>query len=204
MRNRNIKQCNPFAAGYLKYYDFDLKQEEESDDNYINNQLEEILMTTDGYDAEFDHSDSSDDDFKEEEDVDKSSDDEDEEIIIETAKHFQNYLQCAKNMLKVLLIQRGYDKVQCKQIIQTFNKYIDASDEELSDFQISDDDFSWLQIRSIDGFKEIGDIALRLINSAVSEASCERDIKVQRQIHTKRRMRSKKQLLDARSILASK
>lgn len=47
-------------------------------------------MTTNGYDAEFDHSDSSDDDFLEE------KDDEDEEIIIETAKPFLNCVLMCK------------------------------------------------------------------------------------------------------------
>ena len=88
--------------------------------------------------------------------------------------------------------------------IKKFNQYVDSSEDQLEDYKLSDEDYSWLQIRfSVDGYSEIGDIALRLLSSAVSEASCERTIKKQRLIHNERRLRSKKLLLDARLIIMS-
>ena len=50
---------------------------------------------------------------------------------------------------------------------------------------------------------DIADIAMRLLVSTISEASCERTIKKQRQIHSPRRLRSKKELIDARMRLSS-
>lgn len=98
----------------------------------------------------------------------------------------------------------GYSAEKVDFIIKKFNWFVDAPEFKLEDFKTSDEDYSWLQIRkSIDGFEEIGDIALRLLCSAVSKASAERTIKKQRIIHNKRTMRSKKPLLDARMILTS-
>ena len=51
-----------------------------------------------------------------------------------------------------------------------------------------------------DQILHVADIALRLLSSATSEASCERSIKKQRLIHNKRRLKSKKELLDVRMI----
>ena len=172
--------------------------------------LEEVIMTVDGEDISFEDDDESDDDFNEESFIEDDEEDDDffsdseDEYFIKKAKPFKDYRQCAKQKLKEILNHWELSKDDITIIVRKFNEYIDASEEELEDYKTSDNDYSWVQVRfEVEGFREIADIALRLLSSAVSEACCERTIKIQRLIHNERRLRSEKLLLDARLILSS-
>ena len=62
--------------------------------------------------------------------------------------------------------------------------------------------YSWPQIKvSFPAYKGIANVALKLHNSGISEASCERTISSQKLIYNARRRHCKKHTLDARLIL---
>ena len=62
--------------------------------------------------------------------------------------------------------------------------------------------FSWLQIKLLHHpYKGIADVALKLLNSGVSEASCERNISTQKLIFNARRRHTNKITLNARLLL---
>lgn len=201
LRKRISNQKNPYPKGYLDYFDFDLPPEEPIKDDFPMN-LEEILITVNG--AEANENNSQDTEKVPQLDDDEPCDLPDgDDIIIEPAEPFTDYIQCAKNTLRKLLKMRKLKKDEIDRCIMFFNQYIDDTNP-FKDFNKSDDEYSWFQIRfASNEYRDIADIALRLLSSAVSEASCERTIKKQRLIHTKRRLRSFKQLLDARLILSS-
>ena len=165
--------------------------------------IEEILITIEGDEANEENSQDS-------EEIPSIDDDEEpcdlpdgDDIIIYPAEPFTDYVQCAKQTLRKLLEMRKMKNEEIERNIILFNEYIEDTNP-FKDFNKADDEFSWFQIRfASDDFKDIADIALRLLSSAVSEASCERSIKKQRLIHNKRRLKSCKQLLDARLILSS-
>ena len=88
--------------------------------------------------------------------------------------------------------------------INAFNRYIDSIEDPYKKYWLNESNYSWLQIRNSDKeMNHAADIAMRLLGSALSEASCERAISKQRLIHTNRRLRSNEDLLDARRILQS-
>lgn len=116
---------------------------------------------------------------------------------------FIDYLQKAKNKLITLLKLRSHltNGNSVHILITNFNTYINTR-EEIFPFYINNEkQYLWDEIRNnFKGFEDVADIALRLLSSATSEASCERSIKKQRLIHNKRRLKSKKELLDVRMI----
>lgn len=94
LRNRNIKQCNPFPTGYLNFFDFDKSFEDDDiSTDCKNSNLEDILITIDGVDISFEKSNSSDEEF--EEGNDEEEDDLEEEII-EAGENYIDYLNSAK------------------------------------------------------------------------------------------------------------
>ena len=105
----------------------------------------------------------------------------------------------AKLMLLELLKQDGYSDKSSEVILSRFNWFLDT--EKPFPLQRTEDQigFSWKQIgMAFPDFKPIANIALKLLNSSCSEASCERTISAQRLIHTSRRRNANRQTLDAR------
>lgn len=206
-RIRNIKRRNPDVDS-LSYFNADLPPDGDDESNYIYSpDAEDIIMTEDGKDVEtLDESSTTDSEFysePEEETPEEASIPDGSEDSTTTDHEFVNYLNSAKKTLETLLKQAEVPRKKIDDCIQNFNLYMDCEKELFSFMTISKEDFSWTQIRStISGWEDIADIALRLINSALSEASCERTIKRQRLIHTPRRLNSTKQFLDARLILS--
>mgnify|MGYP001043890419 CR=1 FL=1 len=199
-RQRNIKQQNPPITGSLKFFSkTEIKDDDDNCDDIPEISLDDGLMTIDGemIDTLSTSSSSDDEDCSESDDSDLAFEEEEKE------NPFINYLDCSKKKLRELLKWRSLSKKQIDICITCFNKYIDSSFEPFSSFKTSANEYSWIQIRNtVDGWNSLSDIALRLTTSGTSEASCERSIKKQRQIHTPYRMKSKKLLLDARSILS--
>ena len=106
-----------------------------------------------------------------------------------------NMIQRTKNYLRIIADQFH---VNHSSLISLFNQYLD---QELFQDYIIESNYSWFQIRSLDNWGFFADIALRLVCSPCSEASCERTISAQRLILTSRRYNSQKRLLDARLTL---
>lgn len=78
LRNRNKLKCNPFPKDYLRYFDFTQNIEEETDSqNYTPKiGIEDVYMTIDGVEINFDDdSDYSDDEFTNEEEEEDSVED---------------------------------------------------------------------------------------------------------------------------------
>ena len=202
-RIRNINQANPVLDDYLKFFHIDDDSLLDDDDN-----LDHHKFDWKNYDELMD-SESSDDDYIIAEDTDEFDDDDsslpdDDQIIVEKNDNFTNYTQCAKECLKTLLQRRGFSTAYANETLKAFNQYIDCIREDLVGFELDKSNYSWVQIRnSIPAMSDIADIAMRLLVSTTSEASCERTIKKQRQIHSPRRLRSKKELIDARMRLSS-
>lgn len=69
-------KCNPFPKDYLRYFDFKNPIEEEIDvqDDTPTIGFEDVYMTVDGTEINFDDNDYSDDDFKNVEEEDSSED----------------------------------------------------------------------------------------------------------------------------------
>ena len=116
-----------------------------------------------------------------------------------TPRFSTNYCDRAKKMLFALIIQDGYSEGSAKTIMNRFNWFIDTEmpfPNHRTEDQIG---FSWKQIgMAFQDFKPIADVALKLLNSSTSEASCERTISAQRLIHTSRRRNVNQITLDAR------
>ena len=118
-------------------------------------------------------------------------------------EEYIDYIDKAKKKLIALLKLREKltDGNTIYHLISNFNSYISSSTEIFPYYRTNDNQYAWVQIKSkVKGFEDISDIALRLLGSATSEASCERSIKKQRLIHNKRRLKSTKELLDVRMI----
>lgn len=205
-RERNIHQSNPIYRDYLKFFHIEEEEEEEQSPILNTPDSEEVLMTTNGQlindldDIDSDDDESFSDDY-EEEDI---SDDEIYEDDAEPDTNYKNCIESAKEMLKVLLKNRGLDRNEIQKAIQLINAYLEE-EEPFSDYIVyGTGNYSWSQIKgSSKDWQDIADIALRLHSSSTSEASCERAISRQRNIHTKKRKKSKKDLLDVRMILQS-
>lgn len=207
-RTRNLKRNATNKTNYLSFFDPNLPPDDD-DENTTSSEyssVDDIFMTTDGKDPDNPNTDTSDDDYvpelDEEEDLSNFPDDDSDST--QTDSDFINYFNSAKETLKALLKQTGLSEERITACIQNFNIYMDTNGEIFKFLTTSEEDYSWLQINStLPDWEEVADIALRLLNSACSEASCERMIKKQRFIHTARRLASTKQLLDARLILSS-
>ena len=116
-----------------------------------------------------------------------------------TPRSSNNYCDKAKVTLSQLLEQEGYGERSREVIITRFNWYLDSEFPfplHRTQDQIG---FSWKQIAvSFAEFKPIAEIAMKLLSSSTSEASCERTIYAQRLIHSVKRRNSNKRTLDAR------
>ena len=180
-RNRNIHSQNSIEKSYLHYFhiaeeDNDEEDEEDEDDKIITfDEKEEIVMNDNGQLVNTEKTDSDDDSVVEEEDDDEQCGIGTDEPGMSPIK-FVNYLISAKEYLKQLLALRKLNKQQIKEAMASFNSYIDDN-EPFSDYINANENFSWIQIRnSVVNWTDIADIAERLLNSATSEASCERTI----------------------------
>ena len=211
-RDRNIHCSNPTESSYLKYFPINDEDEDEEDIEVIEeDQLvtfkrsDEIMMTFNGQLANIRETDSDDDDFFEDLNNEEEEEEEEENIYVKilTEFRFVNYLKSAKSTLKELLTLRKMRNKEINDAISLFNKYME--DPELfDDYKIDKENYTWTQIKSSeDGWKDIADIAERLLSAVTSESSCERTISRHRLIHTNRRKKSKKELLDVRMILES-
>lgn len=118
---------------------------------------------------------------------------------------YSNYIESAKTQLQFYMKNNmSLSDVSTQIILRRFNTFCDDIDPFP---QYQTDDFigySWNQIGlSHPDYKPISVLALKLLNSAVSEASCERTISAQRMIYTAKRRHSNKTTLDARLRIMS-
>lgn len=184
-RKRNIQGFAIENKNWLQYFNLTEDVDANNDEQIIFSEDEEIIISI--KDSDNDSDSDSDDDLYEDDDSDSQDDD---EYYVHLNVNFTDHLQSAKKKLKELLTN--------------YNLYIETSGEIFSFLKTSKNDYSWVQIRnSIQGWKDIGDIALRLLCTCCSEASCERTIKRQRYVLDSKRLRTTDQLLDARMILNS-
>ena len=96
------------------------------------------------------------------------------ETQTEATPDFSNtFCDTAKQMLLILLSQDGYSKKSTETILSRFNWYLDT-EHPFPNHRTEDQvGFSWKQIAmSFPDFEPIASVALRLLNSATSEASC--------------------------------
>lgn len=146
-------------------------------------------MTNTGELVEIESSESNDDDNSS--DSEETESDDDDDFIPDDAVLFnKNHLDSAKVYLQTLLKKKvkmtGNEKIYS---MSAFNRYIDSSEDPYKLFHLDESDYFWLQIRRSDNeMSHIADIAMRLLASALSEASCESAISKQRLIHTDRRL----------------
>ncbi|EAX75860.1 hypothetical protein TVAG_279200 [Trichomonas vaginalis G3] len=115
----------------------------------------------------------------------------------------ENDLTAAKDYLKRILVQFRLNKRQKTLVLSLYNTFINKeSDIFENDLMDEAQNYAWEEISHRIGEKSIlAEIALRLLCSSPSEATCERNIKAQRLILNVRRLRSKKNLLNSRHIL---
>ena len=109
-------------------------------------------------------------------------------------------LSCKATLNKILKENFSFSESSAMHAVQAFSDYLDQPNP-FEDCIVPNcfEGFKWNQIsHEYPKFKPIADIAIRLINSVCSEASCERTLSAQKFIKNTRRMTSKKQLLDAR------
>lgn len=205
-RQRAIKQRNPFEKTYLHYFKIEDYPQFIDNIDIIPNSLpidEDIIMTTNG-ELVTDTIDESDDENTASPEGENENDDSD--ILPTDSEMFnKNHLVAAKEFLKTIIDKRNITKEEKTYSLNAYNTYIDSEEDPFKDYHmLKESNYSWLQIRNaINEMKHIADIAMRLVSSCLSEASCERAISKQRLIHTNRRMRSNPDLLDARRILES-
>ncbi|EAX89187.1 hypothetical protein TVAG_195630 [Trichomonas vaginalis G3] len=115
----------------------------------------------------------------------------------------ENDLTSAKDYLKRILVQFRLNERQKTLVLSLYNTFINKeSDIFENDLMDEAQNYAWEEISHRIGEKSIlAEIALRLLCSSPSEATCERNIKAQRLILNVRRLRSKKNLLNSRHIL---
>ncbi|EAY00173.1 hypothetical protein TVAG_052210 [Trichomonas vaginalis G3] len=115
----------------------------------------------------------------------------------------ENDLTAAKDYLKRILVQFRLNERQKTLVLSLYNTFINKeSDIFENDLMDEAQNYAWEEISHRIGEKSIlAEIALRLLCSSPSEATCERNIKAQRLILNVRRLRSKKNLLNSRHIL---
>ena len=138
---------------------------------------------------------------EEEEDAPYQEDDDmiDEEEDYEGIRKSPLYINKAKISLSKLLTQEGYQRQSHKTLMKEFNAYLDAENPFPHERTSNDIGFSWLQIRRVHPTcAPIANIALKLLHSGISEASCERTISAQRLIFNARRRSSDTSTLEAR------
>jgi hypothetical protein len=110
----------------------------------------------------------------------------------------------ARDFLMRQLLQKGLNKHEAKEVVGIFNDYLIAQENRLprSIFSAQANRYNWALMRAeYRNWRYLSDIAMRLLASACSEASCERTISAQRLILASRRMKSTKRILDARLTL---
>ena len=123
----------------------------------------------------------------------------DEEEDYEGIRKSPLYISQAKISLSRLLTQEGYQRQSHKILMKEFNSYLDEEVPFRNERTSNDIGFSWLQIRLIHPtFAPIANIALKLLHSGISEASCERTISAQRLIYTARRRTADTSTLETR------
>lgn len=197
-RKRNIEGFKIEDKNWLGFFNIsDYSSDDESD--YSTPDGEEVILALDDLQSE-----DAETNIAASEEEDDSDLPDNEEYYIHLNTNFTDHLQAAKGVLKKLLQNRGFNEKDAEDTITHYNGYIESCVETFSFLKTSKDDYSWIQIRNtFPTWEDIGDIAIRLLSSSVSEASCERTIKRQRYVLDCRRMRTTKQLHDARMILNS-
>ena len=116
---------------------------------------------------------------------------------------FTSVLDSAKKQLRTILINNElYSSRSVDVMMRLFNEYLEKDDPFVKEQTTDNVGFSWLQIKlSHPPYKGIAVVALKLLNSGVSEASCERNISTQKLIYNARRRHSNKSTLNARLLL---
>lgn len=207
-------QENPTEESYLEYFDIDDYPEYIDEDQSPLIDLrpeEEVLMTEEGDPVESDDDmEPTADDGDEGQAVsdDSNEEEEEDESILTDGNAKLNetkHVTAAKRALQEILETRNYrNKSQAKIHMRVYNSYLEPGDDKYDTYINTTMQYSWIQIRNEeDNMEQIGDIAMRLLSAALSEASCERAISNRRNIHTSKRMRSRPDLLNARNILQS-
>lgn len=197
-RKRNIQGFQIEDKNWLQY--FSIIENSLGDDDAFDNlpENEDVVIEV--------HEPSVDTEFENESEPEEDESDlqDDDEYFVHLNTNFTDHLQAAKNKLKELLMLRGISEKDADELITDYNAYIESSIEIFSSLKTSKNDYSWIQNRNtFQAWKDMGDIAIRLLCSSLSEASCERTIKRQRYVLDSKRLRSTQQLLDARMILNS-
>ena len=182
--------------GHSDFYEKINKLQQTHDPQYLsqdpprNYQPEDPLQTTTDeiISEEFEY-------FQNEEQIDE------EEIadLEQQSANFTTHLDSAKGKLKEILKLYNYNDNSIKTMLRYFNNYIDEK-EPFPNFRTADlIGFSWKQIGAqCPNYEPIARVAMVLLASGVSEASCERTISAQRLIATCRRRNASKLTLDAR------
>ena len=214
-RTRIIERMNPSEKSYLHYFhlnddldsDDDISEEDINEISYSLKDSETVLMTNNGqpinnmYLDEYEEEEDDCDFVLSESDEDSVADDDIVDII---DPNFENYFISAQTKLHEILSIRGLKEKDIDEEIALFSNYINSSDDVFAKNHLDENNYFWENIRkSFKEWQNIADVALRILSSATSEASCERAISRQRLIHSNRRKKSKKDLLDARAILTS-
>ena len=118
-------------------------------------------------------------------------------------ENYVSVLDSAKKCLKqILLKNERFSHTSVENMLRYFNVYMDIY-SPFEDCQTTNGiGFSWQQIKVMHNcYKGIANVALKLHNSGVSEASCERTLSTQKLIYNARRRHSNKLTLDTRLIL---
>jgi hypothetical protein len=113
-------------------------------------------------------------------------------------------IDCGRSYLIQLMANRTLSTQSAETLSGQFNDFITKNDFKLpvSLQAESGESYNWELLRLEEPcWRDIADIALRLLNCSCSEASCERTISTQRLIMVSRHMKSTKRLLDARLTL---
>lgn len=206
-RKRAIEQRNPREDTYMHYFNLENYPQFDDEIDLSLVQLpeeEEVIMTSTGELVENENLQSNDDDSNSSDQEETESDDDEDFIPADVALFNKNHLDSAKECLITLLKRRKMTASEQTYTINAFNRYIDSIEDPYKKYWLNESNYSWLQIRNSDKeMNHAADIAMRLLGSALSEASCERAISKQPLIHTNRRLRSNEDLLDARRILQS-
>lgn len=211
---RLSEQENPTEESYLKYFKIENFPEYTDDDQPSLLDLrpeEEVLMTEQGDPVESDDDmepTAEDGDEGQEISDDSNEEEEEDESVLPDGNAKLNetkHVTAAKLALQEILETRNYrNKSQAKTHMRVYNSYLEPGDDQYDTYINVTMQYSWVQIRSEENnMEQIGDIAMRLLSAALSEASCERAISNRRNIHTSKRMKSRPDLLNARNILQS-
>ena len=114
----------------------------------------------------------------------------------------QYLIQLKKTLRSILINNEKYSAKSVDTMMRLFNDYLEMDNPFLNEQTLDNIGFSWSQIKlSQPYYKGIAVVALKLLNSGVSEASCERNISTQKLIFNARRRHSKQSTLNARLLL---